>query len=143
MAQIIIRVPPPVLKKNKSIWFITFNSNVAARTLQDEEVLIFKRQSHHIFERFDQFIKTVGNAVPDLEPFIDIDPFYEIGTLQHRVHVHFKLEIDHNSKIHVDYPKLREWINTNLRENWHIKGIIIRGASYNLANVMRYLRKDI
>ena len=118
--------------KNDTIthtFLLTINSNKAART--QEEARQFRdhlasrlRSMFAVFEEFVQIYMS-GKYIhrkPANKPFTEVatnlrvNPQFEIGTEQHRVHCHIVLKWDTSPDyfFQINMPHLRAWLHTNV-----------------------------
>lgn len=124
------------LKRIKTLFFITINPNKSITTIKKIGIT-FLRGFERIYNEFSdksrvqKYIK--GNEYVRL---LSIKQGNEIGSKQHRLHVHITLIFDCNCRM--DYTKMREFINIFYPRS-HIK--IIRKID-ELAAIEFYTEKE-
>lgn len=129
---------------NISTWFCLLNPNKAVYSKRDKFIKKFK----YVFEVFTQNVPLFvipydGNHIVEPDKYhYNVARGYEVGELDHKLHVHFDLTIKHDSKIKLDYDLITKWFTKNLGlKGDHI--VYFHATPYNDAKnrIYRYISK--
>jgi hypothetical protein len=110
------KAKPPVNRKKQSNFFITINTNqrVSKNSAEDMRLVDRFQQVCEVFcNNIGKFIKTHDGFPTDDRRQVEIIPQIEISGDRKLLHIHLTCEIVHESKIHMDLPKMREFFRKN------------------------------
>lgn len=131
-------------RKRFSTYLITVNPNLAAKNTADavEKAEILRGIVNSIFnnaEGLERATKIEGGAFDsDTISDIDVQMAIELGSKQHRIHTHVRVNYEHYAKnIKMNIPYLREKISTEFGRKVHIN---VRGVQTD-QSLQEYIRK--
>ena len=148
------REPTPSNRRlRNSNFFITISTNVKPRTAQEGSAIgsLLEQGTDRMFS--EDVLPAFFRFLPPFEKDtyqanlkeIDVDKRVEIGSRPRggRVHSHALMEVVHDSKIHLNYDAMRQWLRENVRHpritGWHLDVQTIRG---NRRAILDYIRKS-
>lgn len=126
-----------------SRWFMTINSN---RT-EPEMVKRLKISYEALYKNIKRFI-TFLKPGEDKIISIDDDPVIGVGKQLHRIHIHSLLTIKHRTKIHLDYDKIRTFLNRVMGMDVFFNAIAMKDTEIGIRkylekNYLEYLNENI
>ena len=124
-------------KLHNSTFLLSISSNQAVTSMKDPFVPIFKNQIANVLRNLPDYVKVVGNAIPDPEMEITIKSAFEIGEKYHRLHSHSIVSINHDSRIQLD----REKFDAKFENLYHVDFHFVK-SSNDMNRMLRYLRKQ-
>ena len=100
-------------EEKQSNYFLSVNSNqVYSDAFYDKFVDVLL----DFFDNFYDFIDYYKGYPEDPDMTIKILPVPEVGGKKHRLHMHSTIEIEHRSKIKLNYQKMREYFAEHLTD---------------------------
>jgi hypothetical protein len=126
------------LSAHKQAWFVTINTNSSNTTLIGPLKLVWK----HILSNITTF--TYGRGY--ITKVIETNQTVEQGKKFKRLHIHTKVEIQSNGIAYLDFVKIQQFINKNMRQIPSFKGIYVNAhliKNYNQQELIdAYTGKD-
>ncbi len=121
----------------KSAWIVTINTNQNNPDLIEPLEIVWD----YILEHITAFVYGRGYIINVKEEH----RVFEQGAKYHRIHMHTKVEIETNGIAYLDFVKITQFINRQLRQIPSFKGVYFNAAlikNYNNPmSIEEYLRK--
>lgn len=133
-------------RNRRSNFFVTINTNKPFNRHSEEyEIFNGKFQSslNEIYNDLGSYINVLDDKAKWDDNFIkdvEIDSATELGPVNHKLHAHFQINVLHNTKIQLDYNKIKEKIMKDLE----LKGLYIKNKIYhdNKLSLKDYISKN-
>ena len=102
-----------------SVFKITINTLKDYQNISNTEKARFKKLANYIFsENIRKYLKNVGKEGSIIDLKTDFQ--FEIGEVQHRLHLHGLVQVKHDSFYKLDTPSIRTLTNTYMGYKLHV-----------------------
>src|SRR5579885_496161 len=117
-----------------SRFFITINTNKT----DIKQIKPLKQAYEGFYQNLDRFITYLDPSNKMINEITD-DPVIGIGKTYNRVHIHSLITIKHNSKIHLNFDKIRKYFSKYLGYTIHFDCRAVKDFEIN---IKQYLMKN-